>query len=361
VSRLSPSSTPSGATNVTGRTASFLHALVWTIIVWSSAPFGTMALSAEPRQVKAAAEKSIALLQRCNPEFFRQTGCVACHQHSVASLAVGEARRRGLAVDEQSAREQLQITALVVKSMRTRFLERVDHPLNSAPSAGYIALGFAAEKFPPDENTDAMIVELAGRQAADGSWTAFSHRPPLEASRVSATALAVRALQTYGPPGLKESLAARIERAGKWIASAEPKGNAEHAFRLLGLGWTGGQADAIRSQASSLLKMQHEDGGWPELPELASDAYATAMALYALRVGAGISAADPNYVRGVDYLLRTQLDDGSWHVKTRSLPIQPYFESGFPHGADQWISAAATGFAAVALMSTLPETVAENR
>jgi hypothetical protein len=361
VNRPSNSVGPSGATELRARNARLLHALVWAIIASPSALLGTAALSAEPGQVKAAAEKSVALLERCNPEFFRQTGCVACHQHSVTSLAVGEARRHGLAVDEKSAREQLQVTALVVKSMRGRFLERVDHPINSAPSAGYIALGLAAENFPPDENTDAMIIELAGRQTADGSWTAFSHRPPIEYSRVSATALAVRALKTYGPPGLKQSLDARIDRAGKWIAAAEPKGTADHAFRLLGLAWTGAQADAIRSQMNALLKMQRDDGGWSELPEMASDAYATATTLYAIRVGGGMSAADPAYVRGVDYLLRTQCDDGSWHVKTRSLPIQPYFESGFPHGPDQWISAAATGFAAVALMSTLPETVAENR
>jgi hypothetical protein len=321
----------------------------------------TITMAAEPRQARAAAEKSLVLLQRCSPEFFRQTGCVACHQHSVTSLAVGEARRRGLAVDEQSAREQIQITTLIVKSSRSRLLQRVDHPLNSAPSAGYIALGLAAENYPPDENTDAMMIELAGRQTPDGSWTAFSHRPPLEYSRISATALAVRAMQLYGPQGLKESFDRRIDRARNWLIAAEPKSNSDHVFRLLGLAWSRGDKGQIQAQADSLVKQQHPDGGWSELPEAASDAYATAMTLYALREGGGIVAADPAYMRGVDYLLRTQLDDGSWHVKTRTLPFQPYFESGFPHGADQWISAAATGFAAVALISTLPEKEAGAR
>src|SRR5215813_1842677 len=45
----------------------------------------------------------------------------------------------------------------------------------------------------------------------------------------------------------------------------------------------------------------------------------------------------------------TQLEDGSWYVRTRASPIQPYFESGFPHGRDQWISAAATNWATMAL------------
>ena len=55
------------------------------------------------------------------------------------------------------------------------------------------------------------------------------------------------------------------------------------------------------------------------------------------------------YQRGARFLLNTQLEDGSWYVKNRSLAFQPYFESDFPHGHDQWISAAATNWAVMAL------------
>ena len=47
-----------------------------------------------------------------------------------------------------------------------------------------------------------------------------------------------------------------------------------------------------------------------------------------------------------------QKPDGSWHVKTRSQPIQKYFESGFPHGQDQFISISATCWAVLALTET---------
>ncbi len=46
-------------------------------------------------------------------------------------------------------------------------------------------------------------------------------------------------------------------------------------------------------------------------------------------------ASDPVYRRGVDYLLRTQQEDGTWHVVTRALGFQPYFQSGFPYDHDQ--------------------------
>jgi hypothetical protein len=36
-------------------------------------------------------------------------------------------------------------------------------------------------------------------------------------------------------------------------------------------------------------------------------------------------------------------------VKTRSIWLQPYFESGFPYGRDQFISTAGTAWASMAL------------
>jgi hypothetical protein len=95
--------------------------------------------------------------------------------------------------------------------------------------------------------------------------------------------------------------------------------------------------------------MQNSDGGWSQFPTLPSDAYATGQALYALNAAGGMPATDPVYAKGVKFLLDTQAADGSWHVKTRSIWLQPYFESGFPYGHDQWISAAGTGWAVIAL------------
>lgn len=83
---------------------------------------------------------------------------------------------------------------------------------------------------------------------------------------------------------------------------------------------------------------------------MASDAYATGQALVALREAGTMAVTDPAYRRGVEYLLSTQLEDGSWYVRSRAIPFQPYFESGFPHGLDQWISAAATNWATRALL-----------
>jgi squalene cyclase len=237
-----------------------------------------------------------------------------------------------------------------VKSYRTKFQQRIDHPAGSATATGFILLGMAAEKYPADEYTDDNIIDMAGKQEPDGSWTAFGHRPPLEYSRITATALAVRSLQIYGPPGQKVPLEGRIARARDWLIASQPASNAEHAFRLLGLAWAGAERKLVDEQVATLLKEQRDDGGWTQLPEMSSDAYATGLTLFALYNAAAIKPADAAYQRGVEYLLKTQHADGSWFVKTRAFPLQPYFESGFPYGPDQWISATATGFAAAALM-----------
>lgn len=307
-----------------------------------------------PVEARVAAEKGIALLQKCGPEFFRKSGCVACHQQSVTSLVLAEARLRGFRVDEQTAREQVHVTAVTMKSYRDKFLQRVDHPANSAIASGYVLLGLAAEKYPADEYTDANVIEMANRQATDGSWTAYGHRPPLEYSRVTATALAIRAIQLYGPPALKESLQQRIELGRKWLIAAVPASNTDHAFRLLGLAWSGADKELIQAETAKLLEQQRADGGWSQLSELGSDAYATGLTLYALHQAGGLATSHGSYRRGVEYLLKTQFPDGSWHVVSRSFPFQAYFESGFPHGPDQWISASATGFATLALIDAIP-------
>ncbi len=68
-----------------------------------------------------------------------------------------------------------------------------------------------------------------------------------------------------------------------------------------------------------------------------------------LREAGILQPADAAYARGVQYLLATQWQDGSWYVRSRAPKFQPYFQSGFPFDHDQWISSAATSWAVRAL------------
>jgi hypothetical protein len=126
-------------------------------------------------------------------------------------------------------------------------------------------------------------------------------------------------------------------------------------FHLLGQRWANADRQAIQQAADRLLREQRNDGGWAQLPTLASDAYATGEVLRSLHEGGGLSTKEEAYRRGIGYLLRTQLADGSWFVPSRSFPLQPYFGTGFPHGRSQFISVSATAWATMALALTRSE------
>jgi squalene cyclase len=192
---------------------------------------------------------------------------------------------------------------------------------------------------------------VKGQQYPDGGWRVFAHRPPIESSDIQVTAVSLRSLQLYGLTAQHAYYQSAVKRAADWLVKARPRTTEDRVFKLLGLRWSGLNAKQaiMREGVRDLLAQQQADGGWAQLPSLGSDAYATGQALVALREAGGAFATDPAYRRGVAFLLRTQLEDGSWYVKSRVIKFQPFFESGFPHGHDQWISMAASNWATMAL------------
>jgi ankyrin repeat protein len=299
---------------------------------------------------RAAFERTIPLLQRTDVAFVQKAGCVSCHHNSLTAMTVATARKNGLPVDEQIARSQVKAIASYIETWRERALQGVGIP-GEAASMGTILEGLAAENYPRDAATDAFARFLQSQQWPDGRWRVFSHRPPIESGDIPVTASTLRSLQAYAPKPQRAKYELAVKRATDWLMNAQPQNTQDRTYQLLGLGWAGLKTnnEVIRKSVRELLAEQRPNGGWAQLPGLASDAYATGQVLVALNQAGGLRSTDPAYKRGIEFLMKTQLEDGSWYVKTRALPLQPYFESGFPHGADQWISAAATNWAAMAL------------
>jgi ankyrin repeat protein len=296
-----------------------------------------------------AVEAALPLLQQSSETFFTKSGpgCVSCHHQALPALTLQLLRKRGFKVNEEKARQQADTTRRVLASRRELLLQGTG--VADQLDAGYWLVALAAAGTARDDTTDALVHYLTLKQAKDGRWRATLFRPPANVGDFTATALAVRGLQLFGPPGRGEEIAGRVARARDWLVSATPRTTEDRTFQLFGLKWAGaGQAD-IDKAAAALFAEQGKDGGWSQLASLPRDAYATGQVLVALEQSGAVSVAEPAYRRGTQFLLTTQLADGSWFVPSRSLPVQPFFESGFPHGRSQFISCAATSWATMAL------------
>jgi len=303
----------------------------------------------EPDRVRPAVERALALLQKSGPEFTRTSGCVSCHNQSLPQMAISAARKSGFAVDAQTSAEQVQAVLNLYGPAREIMLTQPDRIPDPTVSVSYALLGLAAEGYTPDSTTDAMVKLISMHQAPDGHFRAFTVRPPIESSDFTGTALTIRALQLYGKDTEKT-----ISSAREWLQSAKPRTHEDAVMRLLGLSWSKADQIYLQETARAIIAEQRPDGGWAQLPGLETDAYATGQALVALRTSGQIQTTDPRYRRGMDYLLRTQLKDGSWLVRSRAFPFQQYRDAGFPHGKDQFISAAGTSWAIMALSADTP-------
>jgi ankyrin repeat protein len=312
-------------------------------------PVAALALAKDPPDPRTAVERSLRLLEKTNTQFFAKSGCFACHEQPPTEFAAAAARAKGILPDEPAARERrLQLTSTITASGPVQ----LEGPaaIGGADNNLYLVEALVRSGYPPDRITDFLAANLAAAQGADGGWHLPGYsRSPLQDSDFSRTAMALRALRTYGTPGRAAETKARMERAKQWLQHAEPVILEDLDMRLIGVAAAGGSAAELRKLAEPILAAQRPDGGWAQRDVFASDAYATGMTLWALAEAKVARPDQDAYRKGVSFLLGTQSGDGSWHVASRATKFQQYFESGFPYGHDQWISTMATGWAASAL------------
>ncbi len=323
-----------------------------------AAVLGLLLFGAAPPQetvdTRAAVRKALPLLEKSAAVARNERSCFTCHHQAAPMIGLTHARRRGFEVDPESYQAILRHTAASLDRSRKPYQEGKGQG-GQADTAGYGLWTLEAGGWKPDATTAAVAEYLILHHQDREAWRVTSSRPPSEASSFTTTFLAILALRTYATTEQKERAARRIERARGWLLSNSGTDTEDRVFRLWALKYADAGEEDVRSAAADLRGSQREDGGWGQTSQMESDAYATATALVALHEAADVRPADPAYRRGVGYLLRAQGEDGSWHVKTRSRPIQTYFESGFPHGKDQFISISATSWAVAALAFACPK------
>ncbi|MEO7145855.1 MAG: ankyrin repeat domain-containing protein [Bryobacteraceae bacterium] len=303
--------------------------------------------------IQSAIQASLPLIQRADANFVPKAACVSCHNNSFAAIAVGAARKSGFEVDEKTSAQQVKANIVGLVKLRDYLHQGFLVPVQDFFGqfvVSYVLIGLDAEHYKPDLNTDAAAMYLKSHQSPDGQWAypAADTRPPICSDYIGQTALSMRALQLYAPKLDKAAYDRAIQLAASWMAKAQSTNNDDRSYRLLGLAWAGTDRDATQYAMRELLAKQRPDGGWSDLESMESSAFATGKSLYGLQI-AGLPASDAAYRRAIEFLLNTQQEDGSWYVRTRAMAFQPYFDAGFPHGFNQWISAAGTSWATTAL------------
>jgi len=315
--------------------------------------------SVSPSRIRDAAARGIRLLQQSQKSWYAKQRCESCHHQFQPMIALRSAREHGIPFDESIARADAR------QAFDYSDLDRAvqyTHVIEPAMSDGYRLVAAHAAGVRPNLVTAVYARHVAAHQNPDGAWDNFRQRPPASYSQFTMTALALRAIQLYSHPTQKADVAMRAARARLWFETHVPRDTEERTYQLLGLAWAGAAGAKIERAARALAVTQQPDGGWSSLDGRASDVYSTAQALVALHDVGRLQPSAATWQRGLEFILDAQAPDGSWHVASRMHPpapiSPPYFESGYPYGHDQFISASGASWAIMALARALAPSTA---
>jgi hypothetical protein len=277
-----------------------------------------------PKQagVVATIDRGLAFLTKEGLAWKKKHNCVSCHHAGLVIWSMREAKQRGHAVDEPVL---AQLTKWVAESGDGKFgLARpASAPKAASPKAIYLALALGADPRPDALSTKGLMLLLKtveAEQTENGSWSSWPEtRPPIfGSSDETLTALAVLAVLPAAATGDDKAAAAR-DTGIRWLAAAKTDDDPQSiALRLVLWSRQGRPAKEWRPLVGRLKGRQNADGGWSQTKDMASDAWATGQALYAL-AHAGFKPDEPVITRAHAFLTRTQRADGSWPMLSRPI------------------------------------------
>ena len=326
------------------------------VAVLTCIPAALFGQEVEPDRARDAAAKALAAIQQAQAPWYttNKQVCASCHHQYQPALAYRVARDHGVPFDESIAR------ADATKAFDFSDIDRaVQYSYVIEPSVddAYRMVAANAAGLKPNLGAAVYARLLISRQNELGDWDGFHQRPPSSYSRVTMSALGLRAVQLYHHASQKTQADAAVARARGFLENRTARDTEERTYQLLGLRWAGAPRARLQSLARELKATQRPDGGWISVNGRESDAYSTAQALVALHDGGGVAIIDASYQRGIEFLLRTQAADGTWHVTSRLHPpapvSPPYFDAGYPNGHDQFLSMQGASWAVMALSYAL--------
>ncbi len=311
---------------------------------------------------RLAIERGLELVKSAAARWRTNTDCFSCHHQTIPLLAMAEAVHVGVPMDTEWLKTQVEFTHDFFND-RIELLNRGGKLPGGAATAGFGMWALAIADCPGDDVTAAAteyllkvqgVKRLDERDPAkeptvdDGRWLATCMRPPMQASMIGDTVLALLGAERFATPEQRERVRKAKGDAELYLAQAPLHTQQDYLWRLWGLHSLGGSSELMREVAGKIFAAQNEDGGWGETSDSPSDAYTTGQTLYMLAVTAA-STEGAKLWEARDWLLHAQKENGAWHVKSHTHKVQPYFDNGDPYGEDQFLSTAATAWAVAGL------------
>jgi hypothetical protein len=302
--------------------------------------------------VRAAVERALPFLEKEGVKWHTDNNCLSCHHIPFMTWTHLEAGKRGFPVDQ------------------TRLKEWIGWCVQWAePKGGDDVLAELLLMLPREAITDAtaqkkfesLPATILSKQKFDAHWDASGQFrgeqwPSREADEVT-TMLMLLGLST--PWADTAKTAAVREKANVWLnEGADPQATRTLTMRLLFDHYLGDHSKK-EELTRTLLSQQKPDGGWSwKMSNSGSDPLATGEALYVLSVIGAPTWTAADRQRTVDCLLKTQLEDGSWHQDHKR--ISSKIRKDAKPRVDTIYSYFATGWATMGLLQLLPERVVAN-
>lgn len=282
-----------------------------------------------PEQGRKAVARGLDFLQKDATKWRKDRECSTCHHGTMTVWALSEAKSRGYDVADETLKD-------TAKWTKDRLLEKIDLPRDTRPGWSMVNtpalyLSVMALSVPKQDSVSAEeLKRIAGHllrhQEADGSWSwasapAANRPPPVFESDEVATLLGYLVLgpQVPADPKEKSDVRAAREKAAAWLAKAKRTDTTQAAALWLLVKVREGPAKELQAEVDQFLGRQNKDGGWSQLKDGTSDAYATGQALYVLSL-AGVKSDRAEIQRAVTFLVGEQKEDGSWPMTRRGHP-----------------------------------------
>ncbi len=278
----------------------------------------------DPR-ARAAAQRGLDFLGREARAWQEQHNCYGCHVHAVTLEAMVVGKHHQYEVKDADLGALVDGMLNLSGGARDKQGFAYQHSDLLAPSKAFGGAAFAHYDAQLRGDLANDLIKTAGEllayQRDDGSVEPSWFNPPVGVGAVQETYQAVQTWRQAYARTADDKWLLPIQRAERYLqerarafAQTPPTNLQEINYALMGLqaAGVGSGEEVMRSLIDRVLKQQAVDGSWStQRFHGESEALATGQTLYTLRL-IGLADNDPVIVRGTQWLIAHQNEDGGW-------------------------------------------------